>query len=492
MQKLKLLLIALFVTIGGFVGYNMVTGDNSSATTYATDCDANAIIRCGTLSTAALKQKYDANSTGDLHNIFNAYGISASMIASGAKTGGYVTKTGNVVYNGKTVATGANSLGRQYISGSSKVTIAGHAYYSRPTSVSFVADSIPAYIFFDGNGKFVAAILYSCGNPVKAVAVPVPPKPVYSCDSLTVSKITRTEYQFTAHATAKNGAIIKGYSFNFGDGTTNPSGLSATATHSYLQDGTFAVAASVQIQVDGKIISVAGNCKTTVTVVPAPCTIPGKENLPANSPLCVPDNPGVKIVKNVNHLRDITVKAGVPFEYELAVTNTGDVDLQFVKVTDPAPAGVQFVSTPVGIIGANSWSYTIPSLAKGETRNFTIMAKVVTDQTADIPNTACVDVPTIPGYPDSCDTVYVHVKKIQVCELATSKIITIDKSAFDSSKYSTDMNDCVSTPPVTPPELPHTGIGDVLGGTVSLGTVSGASLYYLSSRRQLMSAMFGR
>ncbi|MFZ2545428.1 MAG: hypothetical protein WAW62_00170, partial [Candidatus Saccharimonas aalborgensis] len=66
---------------------------------------------------------------------------------------------------------------------------------------------------------------------------------------------------------------------------------------------------------------------------------------------------------------------------------------------------------------------------------------------------------------------------------------TIKKSQFDAQLYSKTLNDCVPkpqpTPPVTPPttELPRTGIIDTFGSSLGLGSLVGASYYYVASRR---------
>lgn len=74
---------------------------------------------------------------------------------------------------------------------------------------------------------------------------------------------------------------------------------------------------------------------------------------------------------------------------------------------------------------------------------------------------------------------------ITVCELATKKIVTIKESDFDSSKYSKNLDDCKETPPVTPPELPHTGAGDGIVAALGLGSIVAGVAYYIASRRAL-------
>lgn len=89
---------------------------------------------------------------------------------------------------------------------------------------------------------------------------------------------------------------------------------------------------------------------------------------------------------------------------------------------------------------------------------------------------------------DGCKGTFTVPKQpgdISVCELATKKIITIKESDFDSSKHSTDLSKCQETPPVTPPELPHTGIGETLTAVIGLGALIASTGYYIASRRAL-------
>lgn len=71
--------------------------------------------------------------------------------------------------------------------------------------------------------------------------------------------------------------------------------------------------------------------------------------------------------------------------------------------------------------------------------------------------------------------------KIEVCEVATKKIITINEADFDSSKHSKNLDDCKETP--TTVELPKTGLADSLAKFIGVMSLTGASAYYLTSRR---------
>lgn len=147
------------------------------------DCDSNAVIRCGALSTSELIKKYNSNSS--TRAIFLHFGISPNDIGNIGSTAaaGRVTKSGKVVVNGKTVATNALTAGRQNISGSRKVTSRGVTFYERAPSVSFASSSLSAFVVMN-NGRFEFAILASCGNPVRATAVKKPQKKVVVAPSI--------------------------------------------------------------------------------------------------------------------------------------------------------------------------------------------------------------------------------------------------------------------------------------------------------------------
>lgn len=148
------------------------------------DCDTNAVIKCGAHSTSSLIADY--NSSAYVRGVYAYFGISAKDINSlpGNDVAGYVTKDGNVFINGQSRAVAKNAItgGREYIQGSTRVNHQGAILYVRPPSVSFQQNSLPAFVVMK-NGIFQFAIIASCGNPVKAIptpktVTPAPAKPV--------------------------------------------------------------------------------------------------------------------------------------------------------------------------------------------------------------------------------------------------------------------------------------------------------------------------
>jgi uncharacterized repeat protein (TIGR01451 family) len=495
MKRGKSLIVGVIFTIVTLLGFSAIDAATTMAITDSRDCDNGAIIYCGALSQAELQQKYSANTTRDLPAIYSHYGVSAGMIQNGSAKSGYVTQSGNVVYNGKTVATNAHTAGRLGYPSSRVITVGGTKLYEHTTQTSFRSSSIQAFIWFDSNGQFVTAILKSCGNPIRATPVKPQPQPVYACNSLTANKISRDEYSFTTSATAKNGARIVSYAYNFGDGTTKSG--EATIRHTYAKAGTYRVAATVKVTVNGKTVNAPGTCAVTVTVAQEMCPIPGKTQYPKNDARCVENKPSVTIEKTVNGKELEIVTLNTPFNYEITVRNSGNVALKNALVTDKAPANVTFVSSSIGTITNSAWSYTIAELGVGQSRTFTITAKLTKFQSGGITNTACVESSTIPGNKDMCDTasietpppVTVQENQIQVCDTMSNTLITINENQFDSSHMTKDTTQCQTPVATAPVELPHTGINEFLGGSLGVGSLAGAVYHYGSSRRQLRKAM---
>lgn len=161
---------------GAFVGIMVITGIRISGVASALtitsprDCDSNAVITCGALTTSELQTRYKNKGVSSIYSYF---GISSGDISNVHKTAqaGKVYKDGRVTVNGVVVATKARTAGRENISGSTKVTYGGVTFYTREPKVSFNPDYINAFVVMD-KGTFKYAILGACGNPVSATPVP--------------------------------------------------------------------------------------------------------------------------------------------------------------------------------------------------------------------------------------------------------------------------------------------------------------------------------
>lgn len=116
-----------------------------------------------------------------------------------------------------------------------------------------------------------------------------PDTPIYTCDSFILTFVKDRTYKYEVKATAKGGATIKGYEYDFADGSAVLSTDKASVEHSYTKDGKFAPKVTVIVEVNGETKRVSGeNCMKSLTVdtkVPM-CELPGKGHLPKNSPEC--------------------------------------------------------------------------------------------------------------------------------------------------------------------------------------------------------------
>ena len=269
-MKLRTRILLPIIAVCTMAFAAVATSPKAYAAAY-TECTTNSVVYCGVTTVSELQSKYSANASSDLDNIYSHYGISAAMIADSSKIKqGTVTKDGKVIVDGKVIATNAYTMGRHDMTGSTKITIGGKTYYQRPTSISFSKDTYNAFVFLDANGKFVAAILQPCGNPVKATPVTPPPTPVAACVSVQKIQKSRDTYDFKATASASGGAKISNYSFRIthSSGTAKIINVATTATTAssgsvQLETGTHTVKVVVTTSAGEKT---SAACETTVTI----------------------------------------------------------------------------------------------------------------------------------------------------------------------------------------------------------------------------------
>lgn len=182
----------LSVFAAAWLVYGAIAGNSLAAA----NCTSNDIIKCGVTSQAQLASKY---AEGDVGAILDHYGITSGMVSAENAVLGAVTIDGDVIYDGQVIATGAESTGREWVDGSTEVKIGSSTVYQRPTSAIFKQHDLPAYIFSDDSGEFVAAVLLVCGNPVvatpKSKPAPKPVEQVLVCDTTTgkVTKLDKTD-----------------------------------------------------------------------------------------------------------------------------------------------------------------------------------------------------------------------------------------------------------------------------------------------------------
>ncbi len=241
----------------------------------AQHCDQRVnIVACGTKTHAELINTYKSSS--EIQAVYSHYGITASMVNGANMQEGIVDGNNDTVtVNGRVVATNSKTIQRNTHrpgAAEGKVAIAGRSYYTFSTGKSFIDPQqkrFKAFVWTDASGKFVAAIIKACGNPVWATPTPPPAKPSLSCDLLQAATVSRNSFKFTTKATAQNGATIKSYNYNFGDGTS-ANGVGATVDHTYTKPGTYTVTVAVNGVEGAAVQKTSESCKVTVTVEPEP------------------------------------------------------------------------------------------------------------------------------------------------------------------------------------------------------------------------------
>ncbi len=93
------------------------------------------------------------------------------------------------------------------------------------------------------------------------------PDPVYSCEQLTVARLSEDTFKFTVKATAKDGATISNYRINPGDGSDVIVSENNMTEHTYVAPGTYTVEAKVRFDVNGETKTVTSNdCKKKITI----------------------------------------------------------------------------------------------------------------------------------------------------------------------------------------------------------------------------------
>jgi fimbrial isopeptide formation D2 family protein/uncharacterized repeat protein (TIGR01451 family) len=355
----------------------------------AAGCPTNDIMPCGAWTPSQFVSKLKANNPSDMDNIYAnwRYKLPTSQydrFAAKAKPAKINPDNGNITVNGITVGLDAQSIGRNPKSVSRPISIDGKTYYESPIRLltKYYND---AMVLFDEKGNVQTVVMNLCGNPMTVN----PKNPSYNCDALNVNQVDRDTYSFNTSVSLANGASVSKVVYDFGDGTTSTQTSPATTvTHDY-REGSFTAKVTVYIKTTFSEsefpITVTANCQKPITVAPAPA-------------------PKVDIVKTVDGVERKEVALNTEFKYNLKVTNTGNVNLANVVVTDKAPANVVFVATDKGTIVDNALNYTVPSLAKGTSVTINITAKLTKYVAGDIKNTACIETPTIPGTnPDDCD-----------------------------------------------------------------------------------------
>jgi len=333
-RRLGLIFLVLALVVQSFAVFQPPESANASS---ETDMVSGGIGN----SISNFLRAYDAN-TKHLKDTINYTGITRGEIAS-SKFSSFVT--GNKLSWGYASRFSYAQGERQhaiYNTNGKKVT----TVYSRPLKLwGNSSMRVNAWI---GHSKKMGwfAIMQSCGNLV-TTTVPEPPAPQYSCDDLSARLLGDNQYRFNGRASAKNGASIKSYGFDFGDNTrkttTNPKNI----LHKYANKGaTYTAVLNVTFKVNGKQKTVTSKaCKVKIVVdeppAPKPCIFnpqlssddenckpcPGNETIWIFDKECVPDIKRTKTATNTSqgfiNAASTIANPGDQISYSVTIENTG-------------------------------------------------------------------------------------------------------------------------------------------------------------------------
>jgi hypothetical protein len=441
------------------------------------NCDANAVLVGGASNTDTVISDYKngitrvcngkkiTNSAASIHHIYSRFGISNSEIQGLSTTAvaGAVTKSGNVYANGHLVATGALTAGRQFISRSTRRTVDGTTFYTRPPSVSFLNNSLSAYVVMQ-DGQFKFAILSSCGNPVTAHPKP-PVHGELACTELlatpgTIESNGDQSYTFTARAKASNASISK-YVFDLGNGhgtqTVKTSATSAKSGKQTYAPGSYTVK-----------VTVSGVAQNAFTTAPSPVSCTKQFTVKQNGTLTC---------------NGLTLN-----EVGTTDTTTGNVTY---TLTAQATATKAAITKYVFDFGNGSTTQTINTSANSATSRSAVYAAGQTypsifvtvfgtsknsgkTLSAGGANSSCATNLTVP--PQTCST----GSQSSACKPTCT--------APNGQTFPAGSSQCLPvspTPPTTPAStvLPNTGAGNVLGLFAGVSLVGGLGYRFLLSHR---------
>jgi len=268
----------LLVAVMSFASIMTLTGGQATAT--GTDCDDNAMIKCGYSTPADLIAKIKKNDSGnghsDLQAMYAGFGLTSADYTNFANhaVAGTIFRDGRIVVGGVTVANDAKSFGRiASFHGSNPLTktIGGTTYYGNTVDKTFASgtNSLPMFALLDAQGNLQIAVINSCGNPSYGTNV----KTSASCKLLNATPVSGklNSYNFMAEANTSGNAKVTKYVYDFGDGSKTVTMTNGTTVvpHTYTKAGTFTATVTEFASVPGNPnlqLAVVSTCKKVIPV----------------------------------------------------------------------------------------------------------------------------------------------------------------------------------------------------------------------------------
>lgn len=472
---------AFMVALAGAVSLGLATKQTTHAASVR-ECTTNSIDYknlnggCGAANPTEYIKDLRSNNPSDLQTISKnftpGFTLAPSQYAdfqAKAKMG-LAYKNGDVKVDGQTVLTDAWSIGRHTKSYSKTMNIAGAGTFhiSRAQDV-FAVNTIPVMVYFSESGTAQFVVMTPCGNLMAGKKV----LSGVACKSLNQTRSTTNPntYNYTTTAAVSGNAAISRVVYTFTDDNTTVTKTSLTqpVTHTWKKSGTVTVQVYAKVPGGHEILASVVNCTKKVTYVPPVAA-------------CI----------------SLVATALDDQKRKFRFTATGKVD-QYSKLVN-ADFTLDSKSTVTGVTTKDAKGNIYKDYSFTDAVKHTVVAKLNFTTLAGAKSVTCQASVTpselpkceVPGKthlpPDSPECAYCEVPGFETLPKDSPECAYCEVPGHeDLPKGSEECKEAppLVTPPETPTELPHTGVGSVVG--LFTGTsVAGAAAHrmFMSRRRR--------
>ncbi|HVW23188.1 MAG TPA: PKD domain-containing protein [Candidatus Saccharimonadales bacterium] len=244
--------------------FEAIAGNTSTPT--SAQCTEEHLVNTASINSPALPKESNNASVDTLCKVQVSPNFSCDSLTANPAGGNAFNFTANATANN-----GAKITGYKYSFGDGQTITNQSTSSSNSTSHTYAPGNYTASVTvnFDVNGTAKTATSANCQKQISLTPV----TPVFTCDSLTATPLSRTQYSFTANASASNGATITGYTYNFGDGqsvTSTTAATSNTVSHNYAP-GNYTATVTANFTVNGTAkTATSAACQKPITVGQAP------------------------------------------------------------------------------------------------------------------------------------------------------------------------------------------------------------------------------
>ncbi|HSW36754.1 MAG TPA: hypothetical protein VLG37_00080 [Candidatus Saccharimonadales bacterium] len=246
------------------------------------------------------------------------------------------------------------------------------------------------------------------------------PKPAYACSTLTPTKLSRIQYNFTAKATATNGATITRYVFHFGDKTADKTVTTSSETATLPQPHTYpdidtAQAYTTSVDVFVKITGVTGEQKAAV-------------NLACSTQINVAGKPLAECTGLDKPIFDTTNPRKITVTAHFTTQNGAKLNSASFDWDDGQPPTVTNKVT--------NGNQVVADHAYKEDKDYTIKATLTFTGASNIPASECEVPLTVKTVPPTCDEFDLNP--------SDNRTVTVSKFHYTATQTNTFKNAVIS------------------------------------------------